>query len=97
MAAMKSAPLRNSDRASAVAAYEHDELAAPSADATTIVLADESGSSLLTRSFDTTDSTMEDRMKPRHSAHRISQAMMPVIFRAISMCSSIFVSAFYVC
>lgn len=33
MAAVKSAPLRNSERASATAAYEHDEDAAPSAEA----------------------------------------------------------------
>ena len=57
IAAIKSAPLRNSVRASAVAAYEHDELAAPIADAFTIVFADESGSSRLICAFDTTAST----------------------------------------
>src|ERR1700734_396296 len=85
MAAIKSAPLRNSARANAVAAYEHDELAAPSADATTIVFADESGRSLLTCSFETIDSTMAERMNPKHSAQRISQAMMPVICSAWRM------------
>ena len=34
MAAVKLAPLRNNDRASATAAYEHDEEAAPSPAAT---------------------------------------------------------------
>ena len=82
MAAMKSAPLRKSERASAVAAYEHDELAAPRADATTMVLAEESGRSLLTCSLETTASMMAERMKPRQSAQRISQAMIPVIWSA---------------
>ena len=79
---MKSAPLRNKVLASAVAAYEHDDEAAPIADAFTIVFADESGNSRLICALDTTASTTDDSRKPRHSAHRISHAISPVISAA---------------
>ncbi len=46
MAAVKFAPLRNSDRASATAAYEHDDDAAPSPAATARVRGRSSPSTL---------------------------------------------------
>src|ERR1039457_3653559 len=88
MAAIKSAPLRNNVRANAVAAYEHEEDAAPSADAFTIVFADESGSKRLICALETTASTTDDSRNPRHSAQRISHAMVAVIASAsIDLCS----------
>src|ERR1017187_4772783 len=88
MAAIKSAPLRNNVRANAVAAYEHEEEAAPSADAFTIVFADESGSKRLICALETTASTTDDSKNPRHSAQRISHAMVAVIASAsIDLCS----------
>ncbi len=54
IAAVKSAPLRKSERASATDAYEHDDDAAPSADATASVRGDASGSSFRISRFETT-------------------------------------------
>ncbi len=75
IAAVKSAPLRKSDRASATDAYEQDDDAAPSADATTSVRGEASGSSLRISRFDTTACTAAESAKPRTSAQRISHVM----------------------
>src|SRR5438874_4320063 len=53
-------------------------------DALTIVLPEESGSSLLICALDTTASTTDESRKPRQRAQRISHAMMPVICAACS-------------
>src|SRR6266508_3872901 len=73
IAAVKSAPLRKIDLASATAAYEHDEDAAPSPPARQSQRGESSGSSRLISLLETTACTAPDRAKPRISAHRISQ------------------------
>src|SRR4029453_11683559 len=75
IAAVKFAPLRKIERASATAAYEHDDDAAPSPQAIAIVLGESSGKSWVISDFDTTDCTAADRAKPSTSAHRISHVM----------------------
>ncbi len=75
IAAVKFVPLRNSDRASATDAYEHDEDAAPSPAATVSVRGESSGSSRPIDSFGTNACTTADREKTRISAHMISQAI----------------------
>src|SRR5207247_4567716 len=75
IAAVKSAPLRKSERASATAAYEHDDEAAPRPDATASVLGESSGSSRRISLFETTACTAPERAKPRMSAHSTSQVM----------------------
>ena len=79
MAAVKSAPLRNSDRASATAAYEHDDDAAPSPVATARLRGRSSGSSRVTSSRRITACTTPDSANPRISAQRISQPIVPAI------------------
>ena len=54
IAAVKSAPLRTMDRASAVAAYEHDDEATPSPHAIVSERGESSGSSRVISPFDTT-------------------------------------------
>jgi hypothetical protein len=73
IAAVKFAPFRNSDRASATAAYEHDDEAAPRRQAIAKVRGESSGSSRLISFLETTACTTADRVNPRMSAHRISQ------------------------
>src|SRR6266540_3791770 len=73
IAAVKSAPLRKIDLASATAAYEHDDEAAPSPVARHTDRGESSGSSRLISLLETTACTALDRAKPRISAHRISQ------------------------
>ncbi len=75
IAAVKSAPLRNSDRASATAAYEHDELAAPRPADTASVRRRASPSSRVMVCRRTTACTAADSMNPRISAQRISQVI----------------------
>src|SRR5438552_13773780 len=75
IAAVKSAPFWKSDRASATAAYEQDELAAPRSDATASVRGESSGRSRLMRSFGTTACTTADRVNPSMRAQRISQVI----------------------
>ena len=79
IAAVKSAPFWTSDRASATAAYEQDELAAPRSDATASVRGESSGRSRPMRSFGTTACTTADSVNPRMSAQRISQVIANVI------------------
>jgi hypothetical protein len=73
IAAVKSAPFRKIDRASATAAYEHDDDAAPSPVAIARVFGESSGNSRLISDFDTTACTTPDKPKPRMSGHKISQ------------------------
>src|SRR6266508_1205381 len=75
IAAVKSAPLRKIDRASATAAYEHDDEAAPSPVARRTDRGESSGSSRLISPLETTACTAPDSAKPRISAHRISQSI----------------------
>src|SRR6266508_6744204 len=75
IAAVKSAPLRKIDRASATAAYEHDDEAAPSPVARHTDRGESSGSSRLISPLETTACTAPDSAKPRISAHRISQSI----------------------
>ena len=64
---MKSAPLRNSDRASATAAYEHDDDAAPSPVAVARLRGRSSGSSRAIVDLRTSASITADSVKPRIS------------------------------
>src|SRR6266705_1946137 len=73
MAAVKLAPLRKIDRASATAAYEHEDDAAPRPEAISSVRGESSGRSRLISDFETTAWTIADNPNPRTSAHRISQ------------------------
>src|SRR5204863_3662007 len=82
MAAVKLAPLRNSDRASATAAYEHDEDARPSPVAAASAAGRSLPSARITVSRRTTDCTMAERRNPRISAHRISHVIEPAIANA---------------
>src|SRR6266508_2560395 len=75
IAAVKSAPLRKIDLASATAAYEQEEEAAPSPPARQSERGESSGSSRLISLLETTACTAPDRAKPRISAHRISQSI----------------------
>ena len=77
MAAVKSAPRRNSARASATAAYEHDEDAAPRPVATASVLGRLSPSSRMMVWRRITACTTPDRVKPRISDQVICQAIDP--------------------
>src|SRR6266567_3198255 len=84
IAAVKSAPLRNSDLARATAAYEQDDEAAPRPEAMASVRGRLSPSSRTIDSRRTTACTMADRPKPRIRAQRISQVIEPAIARACS-------------
>src|SRR6266568_3136218 len=75
MALVKSAPLRNTDRAIATAAYEQEEEAAPSPQAIESERGESSGSSRPISALETTAWTAPEIAKPRISAHRISHAM----------------------
>jgi len=68
IAAVKFAPLRNSARASATAAYEHEDDAAPSPAAITSVRGRSSPSSRTTVDLRTTAWTTADSANPRISA-----------------------------
>ena len=83
--AVKSAPLRKIDRASATAAYEHDDEAAPRPQAIASDLGESSGSSRVISDFEITACTTADSANPRTSAHRISH----VIPNAMSSASAI--------
>src|SRR5205823_11737224 len=69
IAAVKFAPLRKIDRASATAAYEQDDEAAPSPQAMARVRGESSGSRRVISCFDTTACTAADRKKPTTRAH----------------------------
>ena len=86
--AVKLAPLRNSARASATAAYEHEELATPNPVATASVLGESFPSSRSTVDRRTSAWTIADRENPRMSDHSISQVIPPAIVRACPSASS---------
>src|SRR6266581_1889577 len=75
IAAVKSAPLRKSERARATDAYEHDEEAAPRPDAIASVFGESSGIRRRISRFETTAWTAAESAKPRISAHSTSQVM----------------------
>ena len=75
IAAVKSAPLRKSERASATAAYEQDDDAAPSPAAVAIERGESSGSSRLISRFETTACTAPDSAKPRIRPQSICHAI----------------------
>src|ERR1700761_7656905 len=82
MAAVKLAPLRNSDRASATAAYEHEDEAAPRPAATASVRGRSSPSSRTIVDRRITACTTADSANPRISAQAISHVIDPAIDRA---------------
>ncbi len=84
IAAVKSAPLRNSARARATAAYEHEDDAAPSPAAITSVRGRSSPSSRTTVDRRTTAWITADSANPRISAQVISQVIDPVMDSAWS-------------
>src|SRR6476646_1560544 len=75
IAAVKFAPWRKSERASATEAYEQLEDAAPSPVATASVRGESSGRSLRISRFDTTACTTAERPKPRMSAQMTSHVI----------------------
>src|SRR5919197_810535 len=75
IALVKLAPLRKIERASATAAYEQGDEAAPRPLARQSERGESSGSSRLISALETTACTAPDSAKPRTSAHRISQHM----------------------
>src|SRR5499425_2630511 len=82
IAAVKLAPRRNRDRASATAAYEHDDEAAPRPVATASVLGRSSPSSRMTVWRRTTAWTTADSVNPRISDQVICQVIEPASVRA---------------
>jgi len=85
MAAVKFAPLRNKDRASATAAYEHDEDAIPNPVEATMARGRSSPISRITVARRTTAWTTVERKNPRIRAHRISQVIDPASDSACPM------------
>src|SRR5207244_1544850 len=79
MDAVKSAPLRNSDRVIAVAAYEQEEEAAPRPHAFSSERGESSGSSVAICRLDITACTTAEIAKPRTNAHNICQNMTNAI------------------
>src|SRR5215471_20190579 len=71
--AVKFAPLRKIERASATAAYEHDDEAAPNPQAIASEREESSGKSWLISLLETTACTTPDSAKPRINGHKISQ------------------------
>src|SRR5205823_8931318 len=63
------------ERASATEAYEHDDEAAPSAEATANVFGESSGRRRSIARFETTACTTAESAKPRISAHKISHVI----------------------
>src|SRR5439155_27273595 len=96
MAAVKLAPLRKIERASATAAYEHDDDAAPRQAAIISVRGESSGRSRLISDFETTAWTIADNPKPRTSALRISQdiANAKLIAAPIAVAIPVMVTSF---
>ena len=82
IAAVKLAPLRNSDRASATAAYEHEDDAAPKPVAMAKVFGRSSPSLLTIVLRRTTACTTAESVKPRIKAQRISQVIPALMDRA---------------
>src|SRR5215831_18039715 len=94
IAAVKLAPRRNRDRASATAAYEHDEEAAPSPVATASVFGRSSPSSRMTVWRRTTAWTTADSVNPRISDQVICQVIDPASARAWPSASTTRIAAF---
>src|SRR5438876_8635042 len=94
--AVKLAPLRKIERASATAAYEHEDDAAPRQAAIISVRDESSGRSRLISDFETTAWTIADNPKPRTSAHRISQdiANAKLIAAPIAVAIPVMVTSF---
>jgi len=82
MAAVKFAPLRINERASATAAYEHDDDAAPNSAAIPRVRGRSSPINPTMVDLRTTACTTADRANPRINAHRISHVIDPASARA---------------
>jgi len=75
IALTKLAPLRKSARATATAAYEHDELAAPKPQARTKPLRSGLPRALATARFETTVWIIAESRKPKASGQRTSHTM----------------------
>jgi hypothetical protein len=82
IAAVNLAPLRNSERASATAAYEQEEEEIPNPVATRSVRGRSSPRSRTIVDLRTTACTTADRANPVINAHRISQVIDPAIASA---------------
>ena len=85
IAAVKLAPWRNSDRASATAAYEHDEEAAPKPVASASVRGRSPPSRRTMVAFLTTAWITADNANPRISAQVIAHVIDPVMVSACAM------------
>src|SRR5712671_6435703 len=88
IAAVKLAPRRNSARASATAAYEHDDEAAPRPVASASVFGLSSPSSRATVCRRTTACTTADKVNPRISDQVICHVIEPATARAWPIASS---------
>ena len=82
IAAVKLAPLRKIERASATAAYEQEDDAAPRPHAIASDLGESSGNNFVISLLETTACTTADKPKPRMSGHKISQNMANAIHNA---------------
>src|SRR5205085_7983104 len=82
IAAVKLAPLRKIERASATAAYEQEDDAAPRPHAMASDFGESFGNSRVISLLETTACTTADKPKPRMSGHKISQNMANAIQRA---------------
>ena len=87
IAAVKLAPLTNSDRASATAAYEQELEAIPNRVAYVRLRGESSPSKRLIARCETTACTAPERANPRISGHKTSQAMLNASSRAIMTAS----------
>jgi hypothetical protein len=87
MAAVKFAPLRNRERASATAAYEQEDEAAPSPADRASVRGRSSPSSRTTVDRRTTACTTAESVKPRISAQVTSQVIEPAMDNACPIAS----------
>jgi hypothetical protein len=83
----------NIDLASATAAYEHEELAAPNPQAFTIVRGLSSGKSRDISSFETTACTTALNKNPSTSAHKISHPIVNAIISACPIAGSMSISS----
>ena len=88
MAAVKLAPLRNSDRASATAAYEHDDDAAPRPVASARLRGRSSPRSRTMVDFLTSAWTIAESPNPRISAQVIAHVIDAVMARACTTARS---------
>src|SRR5437016_13203295 len=79
IAAVKFAPLRKIERASATAAYEQEDDTAPRAQAIASDFGESSGNNFVISLLETTACTTADKPKPRISGHKISHSMANAI------------------